>query len=432
MKKISIFWFRRDLRLEDNKALWNALSGDVPVLPVFIFDTTILNELDKEDARVHFIHEELHKIHQKLASYGSGLLTFHGTPERVFQQLIKSYSVHSVFANKDFEPKTRARDEKITRLLNENGVSFHLSTDHLIFEPGSVLKMDGTPYTVYTPFKKAWLFKFDQRLLEASPSETSKNYLSHSTHFPSLDELGFKGSSIKVHPFTLSVVARYKEQRDFPDLNATSYLGPHLRFGTVSVRKIILAIHEEEDPTFLSELIWREFFAHILYHFPAVETNNFRSKYNGIEWENNPEHLERWKKGQTGYPIVDAGMRQLRETGYMHNRVRMITASFLCKHLLIDWREGERHFARHLLDFELASNNGNWQWCAGTGCDAAPYFRIFNPYEQTKKFDSKLNYIRTWVPELESFDYPSPVVDHAFARQRALDRYKLGISSSVI
>lgn len=425
--KINVFWFRRDLRLEDNTALNAALSAGLPVLPIFIFDRNILNELPKNDARVGFIYDTLININEQLKTYQSSVLVIHDTPQGAWENLLETYHIENVFVNRDYEPYGTERDANIKSLLDSKGIGFHSFKDHVIFEPGEVLKSDGTPYTVYTPFKNAWLKRFDSISINTFDHPPLKTLHAFQHPFPTLASIGFEKSNIKTIEFNLSSLNEYGQKRDFPSENVSSYLGPHLRFGTVSIRAIVNKT-AGTDAIFLSELIWREFFIQILFHFPHVVNQNFKPKYNGIEWRNKQEEFQQWCNGKTGYPIVDAGMRQLNTTGYMHNRVRMITASFLCKHLLIDWRWGEAYFAQKLLDFELASNNGNWQWVAGTGCDAAPYFRVFNPTEQTKKFDQKLTYIQRWVPELNEMHY-QPMVDHKMARNRALDTYKKGLEN---
>jgi len=429
--KVNIFWFRRDLRLEDNAAFYHAMESGIPVLPVFIFDIHITDELPVNDARINFIYDTLLALHKELGQMGTGILIKKGKPEEVFSQLINKYALNSVYTNRDYEPYAIARDSRVSNLLQQNGISFYSYQDQVIMEPGEVLKSDGNPYTVFTPYKKAWLNKLSQTEIKSFDGSIQTNFHSARFEFPTLAKLGFEKSDIKVKPFDLSVIPQYHQHRDVPALDATSRLGPHLRFGTVSIRKILeqLRDYSEGKSTFLSELVWREFFVQILFHFPRVVNENFKTKYNGVQWINNESDFQKWKDGLTGYPIVDAGMRQLNQTGFMHNRVRMITAGFLCKHLLIDWKWGEAYFASQLLDYELSSNNGNWQWAAGTGCDAAPYFRIFNPTEQVRKFDPDLKYIKQWVPELGSSSYPEPMVDHKFARERALETYKKGIIS---
>lgn len=423
--KVAVFWFRRDLRLEDNVGLFNGLTSDRPVLPLFIFDQEILSSLPKDDPRVGFIHESLGSIHKKLSSVGSALLVKNGSPKEIWTELLKEFEIEAVYTNHDYEPYAIHRDAEIGKLLEAKGVEFHTFKDQVIFEKSDVLKDDGKPYTVYTPFKNKWLSKVQPESYESVASESLlDNFMKSSAEFPTLGEIGFEPSSIKVRPFNLEAMTGYEDNRDIPSLEATSHLSPHLRFGTVSVRKLAREA-SRRNQVFLSELIWREFFMQILYHFPKVVDQSFKSQYDHIEWEKNESHFKKWCEGKTGYPMVDAGMRELNETGYMHNRVRMVVASFLTKHLLLDWRWGEAYFAEKLLDYELASNNGNWQWAAGTGCDAAPYFRVFNPTEQLKKFDPQMKYCKKWLGS-DIGKYP-PIVDHATARQRALDRYKVGL-----
>ena len=424
--KIAIFWFRRDLRLEDNTALHYAINSGLPVLPIFIFDTNILEELAADDARVNFIYNTLRVIQGWLLQQKSSLKILHGEPEKVWEELITKYEVEQVYFNKDYEPYALVRDNNVMQLLKKQGIKCRTFKDQVIFETNEIVKNDGKPYTIYTPYKRKWLeqFKLNPIRLLSNP-DFSKFYKAEFA-FPSLNEIGFRESPAKVKSYDLSRVHEYARLRDIPGEDATSYLSPHLRFGTVSIRQVIQQLKPGHE-VFLSELIWREFFMQILYHFPRVVTNNFHSRYNEIMWRNDEREYERWCQGKTGYPMVDAGMRQLNLTGYMHNRVRMVAASFLCKHLLTHWTWGEAWFAKKLLDYELSSNNGNWQWAAGTGCDAAPYFRIFNPVEQLKKFDRELKYVRQWVPEYDTREYPEPMVEHRFARTRALETYKKGL-----
>ena len=423
---MTIFWFRRDLRLLDNTGLNLALIKSKDVQPIFIFDKEIIDELPNDDPRVNFLYDELLKINKELISYNSSLKVYHGKPIDVFKQLSKENSELEVYTNRDYEPYAIARDEEINKLLLENGSVLISSKDQVIFEKNEVVKNDGLPYTVFTPFKNKWLTKFNEEGFHLELKLNSENFNKSKHKFPSMEDLGFKKSSIKVPSFSLDRVHNYEQTRNFPSLDSTSKIGPHLRFGTVSIREIVSKVKSLND-TYLSELVWREFFMQILWHFPKVVHENFRAKYNFIKWRNNEEEFEKWCKGETGYPLVDAGMRELNQTGFMHNRVRMVTAGFLCKHLLIDWRWGEAYFANKLLDYELSSNNGNWQWSAGTGCDAAPYFRVFNPSEQIKKFDKQNTYIHKWVEDLNEFSYPSPVVEHSFARNRAIASYKEGL-----
>ncbi len=426
-QKVNFFWFRRDLRLDDNTALFHALQSDFPVIPVFIFDDAILERLPQNDARVSFIYDSLQKINEELAKVQASILIKKGKTAEVWKSLVEEFDIQNVFFNKDYEPYAIKRDVDISALLKENNVGSFAFKDHVIFEEKEISKSDGLPYTIYTPYKNKWLEQY--RILGSVAENDTQpffaNFAKNHYLFPQLSDIGFERSSIKVIPHNLSQIANYKETRDYPALDSTSYLSPHLRFGTVSIRKLVNWANRKNQ-TFLSELIWREFFIQILYSFPHVANRNFKSAYDGIQWQNNEDDFKRWCSGTTGYPMVDAGMRQLNQTGYMHNRVRMVVASFLCKHLLIDWQWGEAYFAEKLLDFELASNVGNWQWAAGTGCDAAPYFRVFNPEIQLKKFDEKGIYIRKWIPEF-TLGYNKPMIDHAFARERAIATYKAGI-----
>jgi deoxyribodipyrimidine photo-lyase len=426
--KINIFWFRRDLRTRDNTALSNALNGDLPVLPVFIFDTDITNELPTDDSRISFIWEKLKDINSELQKSGSSILIKKGEPLKVWKELIASFEINAVFINKDYEPYGTDRDNDLESLLSTKGIPLHRFKDQVILEEKEIIKSDNTAYTIFTPYKNKWIQRItDEKLLINRKEQTSvNNYYKSDFKFPSLEDIGFRTGPYKVKPFDLSVVKEYEKYRDLPFEDLTSYLSPHLRFGTVSIRKIA-SVALKENTVFLNELIWREFFMQILFNYPDVVTNNFKSKYDNIQWRNNDDEFERWCRGETGFPVVDAGMRQLNETGYMHNRVRMITAGFLCKHLLIDWRWGEAYFAGKLLDYELSSNNGNWQWASGTGCDAAPYFRIFNPHSQQKRFDPDEEYIRKWVKDFGKPSYGKPIVEHEFARKRAIAIYKSGL-----
>ncbi len=427
-KKINVFWFRRDLRLNDNHGLFQALQFGLPVLPVFIFDTEILDQLnDKKDARVSFIFDETQKIKTELEKKGSSLKIFHSRPLNAFQNLTGEFQIQTVFMNKDYEPLAIQRDKCVAEFLQQKGVEFRTFKDHVIFEEDEVVKDDGNPYTVFTPYSKKWKQVFENQQISGFPSENKLENLLKIKPFQSqeLEELGFKKSSIVIPPLFIpkELISNYEETRNLPAITGTTRLGGHLRFGTISIRKIT-KMAQNLSETFLNELIWRNFFIDILWHFPQVVTQSFKPKYDLIHWRNNEKEFERWCRGETGYPMVDAGMRELNETGFMHNRVRMVVASFLTKHLLIDWRWGETYFAEKLLDYELASNNGNWQWAAGTGCDAVPYFRIFNPEAQQKKFDPEGKYIFKWIPEYGTMKYPQPVVEHKFARERALKTYK--------
>lgn len=425
-EKLSIFWFRRDLRLHDNAGLYHALRSGYPVVPVFIFDTNILDELkNKADKRVDFIHRQLEQIQVELIANGSSLHVLYGTPEEAFIKLLSFYNVQAVYTNHDYEPYARDRDEKIAGMLQEQGISFHSYKDQVIFEKDEVLKDNGEPYTVYTPYSKKWKARLSDFYLEPYPVGKYFNnfHQQQVLPLPSLADMGFTKTDVDIPtPELDEVVAKdYHNMRDIPSLHGTTRLSVHLRFGTISIRELA-ARAKELNEKLLNELIWRDFYQSILWHFPQVVNQAFKPEYDKIAWRNNEEEFRLWCEGRTGYPIVDAGMRELNTTGYMHNRVRMIVASFLVKHLLIDWRWGEAYFAEKLLDFDLASNNGGWQWAVGSGCDAAPYFRIFNPYLQTQKFDPELKYIRKWVPEFEDFTkYPQPVVEHDFARKRCLE-----------
>lgn len=425
--KINIFWFRRDLRLHDNAGLSAATQSGIPTLPIFIFDKEILGELDEDDARVQFIHDSLTHIQSSLPPKGKSIRVYHGAPLDIWKEIINEYDVEAVYTNTDYEPYALARDREVSELLASHGINFKTYKDQVIFEKSEVTKDDGKPYTVYTPYKKKWLKAFKPDMAEAY--HVNQDHLFDGAYaLPSLEDIGFVKSSIEVIPYKINQLSNYGETRDFPAQSSTSYLSPHLRFGTVSTREMVkhaIAVNE----IFLSELIWREFFMQILFHFPYVVNGSFKPKYDHIQWRNDRAEFEKWCNGQTGYPIVDAGMRELNTTGYMHNRVRMITASFLIKHLLIDWRWGEAYFAKKLLDFDLSANNGNWQWAAGTGCDAAPYFRVFNPTEQVKKFDKEMKYIKKWVPEINDFSYPLPIVDHKMARERAIATYKTSLEA---
>lgn len=434
MSTVSIFWFRRDLRLDDSVGFLEALKGSHPVLPIFIFDKEILNELPKDDARVTFIYETLQKMRNELQEdHGSSLALFYGKPETIWKQLIKDYDIDTVYTNHDYEPYALERDEQIKKLLKKEDIDFKTYKDQVIFEKDEVVKGDGDPYVVYTPYKNKWQEIFDEceHLKIHYTSQHLENLIQNS-RLPNLDlsDMGFKKSSIEIPEYdvTPTLIQNYEDTRNFPSQDGTSHLGPHLRFGTVSVRKMVKKAIAEKNTVFWSELIWREFFMQILYHYPKTVNNAFRSKYDRIEWRNNKKEFEKWKKGETGYLLVDAGMRQLNTTGYMHNRVRMLVASFLCKHLLIDWRWGEAYFAEKLLDYEQSSNVGNWQWAAGSGVDAAPYFRIFNPMTQVDKFDKDKKYIKEFVPEFDTEEYPEKMVDHKEARERCLKTYKAAVS----
>jgi deoxyribodipyrimidine photo-lyase len=430
--KINIFWFRRDLRLADNVGFYQALRRELPVLPLFIFDRNILGLLhDKRDPRVTFIHKTLTLMNEELKNLNTRIEVKFGNPEDIFKKLTETFNIDTVFTNHDYENYALNRDKKIEDLLAKENICFKAYKDQVIFEKDQILNNHGAPYTVYTPYSKRWREKLTTSDIAPHPSEKllEKLLKLHPEEIPTLTEIGFSRSEIPIplNEIRPDVISKYDEKRNFPGVEGTSKLGIHLRFGTVSIRQAVREAIELND-VWLSELIWREFFMMILWHFPHVVNQPFKEKYEAIPWSDNQKYFERWCQGETGYPIVDAGMRELNHTGYMHNRVRMITAGFLTKHLLIDWRMGEKYFARKLLDYELASNNGNWQWAAGCGVDAAPYFRIFNPYTQTEKFDPDHDYIKRWVPEYLSDTYPGPMVEHKFARERALHVYGTALS----
>lgn len=427
MDKISIFWFRRDLRLKDNHGLYQALESGKKVLSIFIFDEDILDLLEnKSDKRVDFIVQGLQTLNSFLKSKNKGIKIFKGKPLEIYKKLTENYEIEAVYSNEDYEPYAIKRDQEIANFLASKNIAFHQFKDQVIFHKDEIVKADKKPYTVYTPYSKLWLNEFQKVDLQGFASEKKlDNLLEIPFEEFKIEDIGFQKTDLafEVPEADLHIIKTYEETRNFPAVKGTTQLGVHLRFGTISVRKLA-KIAKENNLTFLKELIWREFFMQILYHFPKVVNHSFKSKYDAIPWENNPEFLEKWKAGKTGFPIVDAGMRELNATGFMHNRVRMITASFLIKHLLTDWRIGEAYFAEKLMDYDLSANNGNWQWCASSGCDAAPYFRIFNPDEQQKKFDPDFKYIKKWIPEFGTKYYPKPIVEHKKAREKVLKVYK--------
>ncbi|HVU93791.1 MAG TPA: deoxyribodipyrimidine photo-lyase [Puia sp.] len=432
---ITIFWFRRDLRLEDNAGLYYALKSGPPVLPVFIFDKNILDLLDnKTDRRVEFIYKTLIAIQEQLEKIHSTLDVRYGRPAEVFRQLLDEYEVKAVYTSTDYEPYATERDREIGRLLNDERIPFQSHKDQVVFEKNEVVKEDGSPYTIFTPYSRKWKTVLNNFYLSSYPTEKYFNHFLQQEPIatPTLRSIGFKatGEPFPADRIESQLLIRYQQQRDYPGVNGTTHLALHLRFGTISIRKLARKASELSE-TFLNELIWREFYQMILWHFPQVGKGKaFKPAFDRIQWRNDEKEFEKWCTGQTGYPFVDAGMRELNSTGFMHNRVRMVVASFLAKHLLIDWRWGETYFAERLLDFDLAANNGNWQWAAGCGCDAAPYFRVFNPALQAKKFDPDLRYIRRWVPELEELGYPPPIVDHEMARERAIKAYNKAVKGS--
>ena len=430
---ISIFWFRRDLRLDDNNAFFKALQSDYKVLPLFIFDSDILEKLPEDDARLTFIYDSLQRMRSTLEKeQNSSIAMFYGKPIDIYKQLVKAYTIQEVYTNHDYEPYARERDSAVEHFLRAQGITFKTFKDQVIFEKDEVVKKDGLPYKVYTPYMKVWKAQFREQPLEIYDTASNFKNLINDQQLPNLNlaEIGFKRSNQPIVDYTVSpaLIQQYEATRNFPAKDSTSKIGPHLRFGTISVRKMVQKAIAEDNEIFWQELIWREFFMQILWHFPHTHKDAFKSKYDRIEWRNNEDEFNLWCKGQTGYPLVDAGMRQLNKTGFMHNRVRMLVGSFLCKHLLIDWRWGEAYFAEKLHDYDMSSNVGNWQWVAGSGVDASPYFRIFNPTSQILKFDKDLKYIQEWVPEFQELTYTQPMVDHKMARERCLKTYKEAVS----
>lgn len=432
--QVSIFWYRRDLRLNDNAALYHALKSEHSVICIFIFDKNILNKLsDKTDKRLKFIHSNLEQINNQLQKLGSTLKTFYGTPLEIWTELINQYEIVEAFANHDYEPYARKRDREIFDFLASNNIKFNTYKDQCIFEFKEILKDDGKPYTVFTPYSKKWKSKLNDFYLKSYPSEKYLNNVFKCEHqdIITLKSMGFEDIDCGFPNNTTSdeLIKNYGKNRDIPSIQGTSRLSVHLRFGTISIRQLATKASKLSE-NYLNELIWRDFYMMILWHFPHAVEKAFKPAYDQIKWRNNEDEFEKWCNGLTGYPIVDAGMRELNQTGFMHNRVRMIVASFLTKHLLIDWRWGEAYFAKKLLDFDLSANNGGWQWAASSGCDAAPYFRVFNPYLQSEKFDPENIYIKKWVPEFnDPFKYPKPIVTHEFARKRVLEVYKTALEN---
>ena len=434
---LSLCWLRRDLRLHDNAALYHALKSGQSVLPVFIFDKNILDQLeDRADRRVEFLVQEVNRLHDELKKMGSTIIVRYGKPLDVWRELTGQYEIEEVFTNHDYEVYAKDRDRDVGNLLAEGGIGFHTYKDQTIFERDEVLSGSNTPYTVFTPYSKNWHGKLNEFYLKSYPTEDYFDNFHKAKgskeRVPTLADMDFEPVGEQFPDRTVSdkLLDHYNKTRDFPAQDGTSELSMHLRFGTISIRDLARQARDADDKTFLNELCWRDFYFQVLDHFPHVEKESFRREYDNIPWRNNEDEFEKWCRGETGYPIVDAGMRQLNTIGWMHNRVRMITASFLCKHLLIDWRWGEAYFGKKLRDYDLSANNGGWQWAAGSGTDAAPYFRVFNPTLQAEKFDPKGEYIRHWVPEFDTMDYPQPIVDHKMARQRALDAYKKGLDKA--
>ena len=427
MEEINIFWFRRDLRLYDNSGLSAATSDKLKVLPIFIFDTLITNKLPENDRRINFIYDNLVEMDSELKKkYNSSLNIFKGKPIEIFKELTGNYKINSVYTNNDYEPYAFSRDSSIKKLLESKKIQFKSYKDHVVFEKNEVVKDDGNPYVVFTPYMRKWKTNLNEDLTNLEEKKVLNNFYTKTiSGLLDLNNYGFIENDKKIESFKLNseIVTKYAETRNFPSINSTSKLGPYLRFGTVSVRKIVTGLLKFKDQTFLNEIIWREFFMQILFHFPHTSTKSFKPKYDKIVWLDDPKSFDAWKNGETGFPLVDAGMKELNKTGFMHNRVRMITASFLCKHLLIDWRLGEKYFALKLNDYEMASNVGNWQWASGSGVDAAPYFRIFNPHTQIVKFDKNRDYINKWL-NTDSNDYPNEIIDHKIARKRCLETYK--------
>jgi deoxyribodipyrimidine photo-lyase len=448
MQNITLFWFRRDLRLDDNAGLYQAIKNNENVLPIFIFDRNILDDLeDKKDARVMFLHQTLSAMKQKLEANGQSMLIKYGKPDEVWQEITQEYNIKSVYTNHDFEPYALERDEEMRVFLESKNINFYTFKDHVIFEKNEVTKDDGKPYTVFTPYSNKWKAALKKRMSKVINTEGETEEISYffksypcekyahkflkinPLSIPPLEAMGFQESHIAIPSVEVSrgLIRNYDKTRNFPRLKGTSQLGIHFRFGTISIREKARNAQNLNE-TYLNELIWRDFYSQIMHHFPHVIGNAFRPQYDRIPWREDAAEFQKWCEGKTGYPIVDAGMRELNTTGFMHNRVRMIVASFLTKHLLMDWRLGEAYFAKKLLDFDLASNNGGWQWAAGCGTDAAPYFRVFNPTEQQKKFDTDFVYIKQWVPEYGTKNYPAPMVEHVFARNRCLEVYKKALN----
>lgn len=426
---VTLIWLRRDLRLSDQSAIDYALKQGKRSLFLFIFDENILNKLDKTDPRISFIYQVINALNEELSAFQSKICMRKGKPIQVFEKLLQEFNINEIVTTNDYEPYAIKRDKEVENLLTHSNIRMIRLKDQVIFEKNEIINNSLSAFRVYTPYSVKWREKLtEEHYTEKKYSYRSENFVDKKYIFSDVSSLNDIGFIEKVNVFRSpeineQILQNYSINRDTPIIEGTSLLGVHLRFGTLSIRQLVKKA-VELSPVFLNELIWREFFMQILWHFPNVENEAFKPDYRFIQWRNNEEEFNKWCDGLTGYPFVDAGMRQLNETGFMHNRVRMVVAGFLTKHLLIDWRWGEKYFADRLMDFELASNNGNWQWAAGTGCDAAPYFRIFNPLTQAAKFDPKNQYINKWAGDTNRADYPKPIVDHTFARNRCLETYK--------
>ena len=431
----ALFWHRRDLRIDDNKGLFEALKQNEIVHPIFIFDKSILDKLPNNDQRILFIYQEIESLKKSYQNLGSDLWVYYGEPSEIIPKIAQELNCSSVYFNNDYEPYALQRDQEIQVSLNNIKIEFIGNKDHVIFEKNEVLKDDGKPYTIFTPYSRKWKANLkEEDLREYSIEKYSGNLVQKKQDeaLITLEEMGFESKVLHDFPDRIAkneILKNYHLSRNFPAVKGTSKLSLHLRFGTISIRKLAL-IAREQNETYLNELIWRDFYQMIIFHFPKSAENSFKTQYDKIIWEKNEVHFDSWCTGKTGYPIVDAGMRELNATGFMHNRVRMVVASFLTKHLLLDWRLGAAYFAEKLLDFELASNTGGWQWAAGCGCDAAPYFRVFNPQAQQEKFDKSFEYIKKWVPEYGTSSYPEPIIEHKFARERILQRFKSALNET--
>ncbi len=431
----ALFWHRRDLRIDDNKGLFEALKQNEIVHPIFIFDKSILDKLPKNDQRILFIYQEIESLKKSYQNLGSDLWVYYSEPSEIIPKIAQELNCSSVYFNNDYEPYALQRDQEIQVSLNNIKIEFIGNKDHVIFEKNEVLKDDGKPYTIFTPYSRKWKANLkEEDLREYSIEKHSGNLVQKQQEkaLITLEEMGFESKVLHDFPDRIAkneILKNYHLSRNFPAVKGTSKLSLHLRFGTISIRKLAL-IAREQNETYLNELIWRDFYQMIIFHFPKSAENSFKAQYDKIIWEKNEVHFDAWCTGKTGYPIVDAGMRELNATGFMHNRVRMVVASFLTKHLLLDWRLGAAYFAEKLLDFELASNTGGWQWAAGCGCDAAPYFRVFNPQAQQEKFDKSFEYIKKWVPEYGTSSYPEPIIEHKFARERILQRFKSALNET--